>query len=395
MIDERGEHVCDDCGLVHVLPALDAENNSTSSMGDGRQSEAGPPGTVFGSMKDVPSNRRPTFRNWERKQRGWNRERDPMYRQVQSTLVEMFGKNTASAVEPMTRASTQQLTGEDAERRIRLSKGEAKKLNLPKTSITRLGGKHHPEKRGGGMQANLHTIALAIASVSSDYFRTPPINEEDLMRRYSITREQLRLAKKSIRQNFNKRLEHGMVRQTDRLSIKQRSRAERREDKFNIALENLMDVIDQTFDGPLLDAITHEFLECFGEIEGESIDGFHANVAVGMLAACVMFQVLKNRGLLDGKRSKIAKAVGLTSQGVGNRLKKLEKADPYGVFKNEVMVKSKNGIVRAASQHHPTDRSLYKNRKRFNSSSKSTTKQSTETDSEPQGDVENDDESHR
>ncbi|MAF93220.1 hypothetical protein CMO85_00980 [Candidatus Woesearchaeota archaeon] len=395
MIDERGEHVCEVCSLVHVLPALAAENNSSSSMGDGRQNEAGPQGTLFGSMEGVLPKFRAKFRNWERKQRGWNRVRDPMYLQVQSTLVEMFGKNTASAVEPMTRASTQQLTGEDAERRMRLCKGEAKKLNLPKTSITRLGGKHHPEKRGGGMQANLHTIALAIATVSSDYFRIPPINEIDLMQRYSITREQLRLAKKSIRQNFEKRLKHGMVRQTDRLSIKQRSRAERREDEFQIALENLMQFIDQTFDGPLWDPITNEFLETFAEIEGESIDGAHANVPVGMLTACVMFQVLKNRGLLDGKRSKIAKAVGLTSQGVGNRLKKLEKADPYGVFKNEVIVKSKNGIVRAASQHHPMDLSLYRGRKRFNSSSKSTTKQSMETKSEPQGDVENDDQSNR
>ena len=29
MIDERGDHVCEDCGAVHELPSLATENNST------------------------------------------------------------------------------------------------------------------------------------------------------------------------------------------------------------------------------------------------------------------------------------------------------------------------------------------------------------------------------
>ena len=143
MIDERGDHVCEDCGAVHELPSLATENNSTSAMGDGRQSEAGPLGTVFGPMIDMPPKLRAKFRRWEQKQRNWNREKDPMYLQVKAALVEMFGKDTASAVDLMTKASTQQLTSENAEHRMGLSKGDAMNLKLPITIISRLGGDLH------------------------------------------------------------------------------------------------------------------------------------------------------------------------------------------------------------------------------------------------------------
>ena len=68
-------------------------------------------------MIDMPPKLRAKFRRWEQKQRNWNREKDPMYLQVKAALVEMFGKDTASAVDLMTKASTQQLTSENAEHR--------------------------------------------------------------------------------------------------------------------------------------------------------------------------------------------------------------------------------------------------------------------------------------
>ena len=375
MIDERGQHVCEDCGLEHQLPSNDTESNSSSSMGDARQSEAGPLGTVFGPMKDMSPELRAKFRKWEQKQRSWNREKDPMYLQVKATLVEMFGKDTASAVDLMTQASTQQLSSEDAEHRMGMSKGDAKKLKLPKTSITRLGGEQHPEKRGGGKQAKLHIMALAIASVSADWLGTPPINEKDLMKRYNITKKQLRLAKKSIRQNFRHRIKEEII---DKNVVKKRNAANRREDEYQIALENLMDVVDENFDEPLTTEITHEFFEAFIQIEGESIDSAHANVPIGLLAACVLCQVLKDRGLLKGKQSKIAEAVGKTGSGVRTRLEKLEKEDPYGVFNASAPVRSlmHNSSAREAgggdmvgklTEHHTINRSLYKNPKRFSS----------------------------
>lgn len=396
MIDERGQHVCEDCGLEHQLPSNDAENNSSSSMGDARQSEAGPLGTVFGPMTDMPPELRTKFRKWEQKQRSWNREKDPMYLQVKATLVEMFGKDTASAVDLMTRASTQQLTSEDAEHRMGLSKGEAKKLKLPKTSISRLGGERHPEHRGGGKQAKLHIMALAIASVSADWLGTPPINEKDLMNRYSITQKQLRLAKKSIRQNFQHRIKEEII---DKNVVKKRNPADRREDEYQIAMENLMDVVDENFDEPLTTEITHEFFEAFIQIEGESIDSAHANVPIGLLTACVLCHVLKNRGLLKGKQSKIARAIGKTGSGLRSRLEKLEKEDPYGVFNASTPVQSMmytssaceagGGDMVGKITQHRSRRSLYKNPQRFNSPSFHTKQASKEPEGDQRGEDEN------
>ena len=382
MIDERGDHVCEDCGAVHELPSLATENNSTSAMGDGRQSEAGPLGTVFGPMIDMPPKLRAKFRRWEQKQRNWNREKDPMYLQVKAALVEMFGKDTASAVDLMTKASTQQLTSENAEHRMGLSKGDAKKLKLPKTSISRLGGEQHPEHRGGGKQAKLQIMALAIASVSADWLGTPPINEKDLRKRYNITKKQLRLAKKSVRQNFRQRIKEEII---DKNVVKKRNAANRREDEYQIALENLMDVVDENFDEPLTTEITNEFFEAFIQIEGESIDSAHANVPIGLLTACVLCQVLKNRGLLKGKQSKIAEAVDKTGSGLRTRLENLEKEDPYGVFNASEPVRSTGmrystreagggDMVGKLTEHRLINRSLYKNPKRF-SSPNPTTKQ--------------------
>ena len=397
MIDERGQHVCEDCGLQHQLPSNAAENNSSSSMGDARQSEAGPLGTIFGPMIDVSPELRTKFRRWEQKQRSWNREKDPMYLQVKATLVEMFGKDTATAVDLMTRASTQQLTSEDAEHRMGLAKGDAKKLKLPKTSISRLGGEQHPEKRGGGKQAKLHIMALAIASVSSDWLGTPPIDEKDLMKRYNITKKQLRLAKKSIRQNFQHRIKEDII---DKRVVKKRNAADRREDEYQIALENLMKVVDEFFDEPLRTKITHEFFGAFIQIGGESIDSELANVPIGLLAACVLCQVLKNRGLLKGKQSKIAESVGKTGSGLRSRLKLLEKQDPYGVFNTSapvrvMMFKSSaceaggGDMVGKITQHRPYPRSLYKDLNRFTSPSLPTKQASKEPEGNQGGEDEN------
>ena len=365
--DVNGQGICDQCDLVHEMPFTDAGNNSSSALGSGRTHEKGL-GSEIGLPTNVPAGQRGKYWKWRRKERTWNKPEDPMYVQVKNAVAEMFGRNIADAVDLMTQAATKKLKGEDAEKRNRLSPGEARRLALPKTSLTRLGGSHHPEKRGGGMQANLHIIALAIRSLSTDYFGTPPIDEMDVRAQYDITKSQLDAAKKSIRQHFEKRIGEGMIKQPH--SIQRRSPQQRREDDYNIALPKLMDVIFDEFGENLGSSIMHEYTERFIEIEGESIDSEHSNTSITMLAVCLMFQVLENRSLLDGKRSKLARAVDKSASGVRNALTGLQKHDPYGVFAPRKFVPGKNGIVRGASQHHPMDRTLYKDPKRFTPSSK-------------------------
>ena len=161
-----------------------------------------------------------------------------------------------------------------------------------------------------------------------------------------------------------------------------------------------MNVVDEFFDEPLRTEITHEFFEAFIQIEGESIDSEHANVPIGLLAACVLCQVLKDRGLLKGKQSKIAESVGKTGSGLGSRLKLLEKKDPYGVFNASVSVQAMlfrssaseaggGDMVGQLTQHRPSRRSLYNNPKRFNSPSLPTKQSSKQPEGNRGGEDEN------
>ena len=117
-----------------------------------------------------------------------------------------------------------------------------------------------------------------------------------MTKRYNITKKQI--AKK------HDRIKEEII---DKNVVKKRNAANRREDEYQIALENLMDVVDENFDEPLTTEITHEFFEAFIQIEGESIDSEHANVPIGLLAACVLCQVLKDRGLLKESKAKSPK----------------------------------------------------------------------------------------
>ena len=83
-----------------------------------------------------------------------------MCRQLHHKVREMFGEDTARAARLLIEATARKLTPAQQATRRTLTKGEQRRLNLPKTSITR-----KPKGiKGESDKQNLEIMALAIAS---------------------------------------------------------------------------------------------------------------------------------------------------------------------------------------------------------------------------------------
>ena len=179
-IDEaRGEGVCEVCSLVHVHMSNDAETNSGTSLGEGRQNEAvnadaghagarmGARMNPFGDRVDGAGNRlnaqqQKRARRFGQLDRSTQRDKDPMYAQLMSTMRDMFGRDMAKAMEPLARASARKLTQAQEATRATLTSSAQDRLKCPKTSICRAGGREHPDLRGATELDNLRSMSLAI-----------------------------------------------------------------------------------------------------------------------------------------------------------------------------------------------------------------------------------------
>ena len=190
----RAEGVCVQCSLVHEHITTDADTNSGSSLGEGRHNETinrdaahararmGGRMNPFGDKFDAVGNRLTTkqrrkFAHIGKIDRSSQRDTDPIYVQLMSTIRVMFGKDLAAAVEPLARAAARKLSPAQEAARKNLKPGERRRLKCPKTSICRAGGKQHPELRGDTDQENLQIMSLAIASIAARWFRTVSIND--------------------------------------------------------------------------------------------------------------------------------------------------------------------------------------------------------------------------
>ena len=125
----RAERTCSDCGLVDNHYTLDADTNSSSSLGDTRHSEAidvfsnnpnsakGGRMNPFGDRTDYAGNRltpaqRQMFIRLGRADRSSQREQDPMCRELKQTLASMFGENLARATTHLADATCRKLSPE-------------------------------------------------------------------------------------------------------------------------------------------------------------------------------------------------------------------------------------------------------------------------------------------
>ena len=340
----RAEGICDVCSLVHEHITTDADTNSGSSLGEGRHNEAinrdaahagarmGGRMNPFGDRFDAVGNRLTTkqrrkYAHFGKIDRSSQRDTDPIYVQLMSTIRTMFGKDLAAAVEPLARAAARKLSPAQEAARKNLKPGERRRLKCPKTSICRAGGKQHPELRGGSDQENLQIMSLAIASIATKWFRTVSINEKQLMEDYEITQKQLGNARKVIMQHYHERVRQHWAPKPDQLNA-----AAAREDELDKVAQNLNDCLAKRLSEPQLHAVMQAFFGVMSHIGEPSVDASTSNVAISMVAGCVMYNILTRMGLQHGNLNAIAKAVLRSGAGIKSRLEELNLRYQGGEF---------------------------------------------------------------
>ena len=329
LIDKaRGVGVCENdfCALEHNLIFNDADTNASSVFGEEAQSGAvddeGKAGTkmrVFDnkdwSGKTIPAKKMKDFRRYTWADANSQREKDPMAGQLKNKLREMFGKDVALAARLLAEAAARKLTPEQEAVRKTLSSSEQKRLKCPKTSICR-----KPKGvRGNSDKQNLEIMALAIASLSYKLFSTAPVNEMELMKQYGISKEQLNNAKRTILDHWKARISQGWAMPPGRVKL-----VVARIDGLDIAVENLVGALADRLSEADLDKVMKAFWDVLTSLDEPSVDGPVANMAIGMVAACVMYAVLERFNLHERNLNCIAKAVGLSGAGVKSRIAEMK-----------------------------------------------------------------------
>ena len=331
----RGEGICQVCSLVHEHISNDADTNSGTSLGEGRQNEAidaeaghagarmGARMNPFGDRVDGAGNRlnaqqQKRARRFGQLDRSTQRDKDPMYAQLMSTMRDMFGRDMAKAMEPLARASARKLTQAQEATRATLTSSAQDRLKCPKTSICRAGGREHPELRGATELDNLRIMSLAIASIAARWFRTVSINEQQLMEMYGITPNQLKNARKVIMQHYQQRVTQGWAAPPNQLS-----RAAEREDNFDKVVQNLTNALSERLTELELDMVIGAFFDNMTAIREPSVDAPTGNVPISMVAGCVVYSILMRVWLHEGNLSTVARAVGRSGAGIKSRLEEL------------------------------------------------------------------------
>ena len=282
----------------------------------------------FGDRTDYAGNRltpaqRQMFIRLGRADRSSQREQDPMCRELKQTLASMFGENLARATTHLADATCRKLSPEREAIRRTLSSGEQAALICPKTSITR-----KPKGiRGNSHQHNLQIMALAVATLSHKWLRTPAFNPMPIMEQYEISTKQVRNAMQTISKSYKARCRMGWAVIPDVME-----RSSLRADKLDIAAENLVVALAPHFDDDDMKSIQQIFWDLMTEIKEPSVDGPMANLSIGFLSGCVMYSTLNLLGMEKHQLGRIAGAVGLSPAGLSNRLKDLELKFKKGRF---------------------------------------------------------------
>ena len=95
-------------------------------------------------------------------------------------------------------------------------------------------------------------------------------------------------------------------------------------DGLDIAVENLVGALADRLSGTELDNVMKAFWDALTALDEPSVDGPVANMAIGMVAACVMYTVLERFNLHERNLNCIAKAVGLSGAGVKSRIAEMK-----------------------------------------------------------------------
>ena len=340
--DGRGELSCNMCGGIEEYNSLDTDTNSSTAMGEERQTERVNtltglgPGTVmnpFGDRTDSNGQRlsnetRYTFRRLARLDRSTQRERDPMFRQLVATLQELFGNNLTASVRFLTQATARKLTPEQEAIRRVLSSSEQGLLSCPKTSITR----KKKGIKGASDRQNLLLMAIAIAELAHEWLNAIAINRKELLEQHGLTQAQFMNAKSTIAKHYKARCRRGFS-PVPHTAQYEAVVSGLREDRLDIHLENLSDALQTRLSARELEALDSVYSKMMSDIGEPAIDAYTSNMAESMLCSSVMLAALTSLGLDHQNLAALGRAVGDRSgAGIKSCLRQLKQDVEGGLF---------------------------------------------------------------
>ena len=134
-------------------------------------------------------------------------------------------------------------------------------------------------------------------------------------------------ARKTITKHYQARVSMGWAARPTQLSA-----AAAREDELDKATENIAEALTGRVDEEELVDAMQGFLDAMTGLGEPSVDAPTANVAISMVAGCVMYNLLQRKGLAQGNLNAVAKAVGRSGAGIKSRLDELKARYETGTF---------------------------------------------------------------
>lgn len=330
---EKGELVCNDCGIV--TPAkenLDGNSGKTTFGGESATHQAVRNDSdrnanlgTNGSRMDTRGLNAASKKKWgrlDKVNRGTVRIKHPLRIAVRNKVKEMYGAYAMEAAEPFVKMMCAPLKGEhEAARQALNDKDLQRRLGMPKQSVCR----KKADVRGDGKEARIVMMAMAAVEVAGDLNHLSKMDRRSGMGQYGITRPQLLSAKRALLGHYKARITMGWeevpVRKTPH---------EIREDGVEQAVHHIHDMLSESLSVEQQNQVIAESEARLALLEEGTDKALTGNTEVRMAVCVVFYATLVSLGLQSGMADKLGAVFGMTGSGIRSRYEAFANAEKSG-----------------------------------------------------------------
>lgn len=331
---EKGESVCDDCGLVTELQLGLAADNGSILFGESAHyqpvrmdkdinANIGTAGSKMYGGRGVSAARRRQYRLFEKIHRSTPENPHPFAKRVKRNIESLFGRQMSHMLEFMAEMSCRPLNSEQEAIRQKQAKSMKRRLGMPKNSICRKG----EGIKGCSEEENAVIIAVAIVELSGKLGMFPEMDRRSLMAQFGITNRQILNARKRILDHWKARVTMGWAKMPVRKSIE-----DKREDEIDQGMNHLFDALAEVLSERDYEDVLYETSARLLLLHEGSKDALTLNIEARMVVSVVTYAALNVYGLQSGTADVIAEVFGITSSGVRSRYYALVKEVHQGTF---------------------------------------------------------------
>jgi hypothetical protein len=335
-IAEKGESVCDDCGLVHEEQLGIAADNVNSLFGEHAHSQSvrmdkdinaniGTAGSRMYGGNSVTAATRRKMSYFQKIGQSSVSNPHPFAKRVKRNIDSLFGRQASHVLEFIVEMACRPLTSEQETIRNKQVKSMKKRLGMPKHSVCRKKG----GVKGSSEEENAVIIAIAIRELAGKLGMFEDLDRRSLMAQFDITNQQIMNARKRIFDHWKARITMGWAAMPVR-----KSPNDQREDEIDQAMEYLFQSLSDTLsESDYLDVLYETSARLLLLQEGSG-NALSINIESRMIVSVVAYASLNLFGLQSGCADTIADVFGLTSSGVRSRYYSLLEEVKTGVFQD-------------------------------------------------------------